>query len=124
VVDSVTSWAAQSAEHVAGNPAMVWLGAAGATASGSPMAETSAAGSASPADARATSALSELAPGAVTQGVVTTARLLMGTVGATTSGVVVAGAGGGGAARPVSGRRRSSHILSRMSLISALHSSR
>jgi hypothetical protein len=121
--DMVMVWAAQSVEQDAGNPAMVRLGAAGVTASASPMAEASVAGSAGPADARARSALLELAPGAVTQGAVTTARV-MGTAGATTSGVVVAGAGGGGSARPVSGRRRSSHILSRMSLISALHSSR
>jgi hypothetical protein len=54
----VMVWAAQTVEQDAGNPAMVWIGAAGATASGSSMPGTGAAGSAIPACAR--SAMSEL----------------------------------------------------------------
>ena len=112
-VNTGMAWAAHSVEHEAGTMARVVSGAPGATVRGSPMAGTGAAGSASPADVRARSAVSELATAEVTQGAGTAALVSMDTAGVTTSGVVVAGVGDGGSARPVSDWR-----------ISALHSSR
>ena len=61
VVDMLMVWAAQSVEQDAGDGTMVCTAAGGATASGSPMAATGTAGSASPEDVMTRSAVSELA---------------------------------------------------------------
>jgi hypothetical protein len=66
--DVMMAWGKHSLEQDTGNPETVGMGAEGATANGSRMAGTGAAGSASPAGARATVrlAVSELSTGAVT----------------------------------------------------------
>jgi hypothetical protein len=66
--DVMMAWGKHSLEQDTGNPETVGMGAEGATANGSRMAGTGAAGSDSPAGARATVrlAVSELSTGAVT----------------------------------------------------------